>query len=412
MRRRPSQNLNIDFWPGFTDAILSVILVLVFIVCIFVVTQTSLFSALSEKDTALADLSRQLAALEAILQLTGKENIQLKLSMQESDENMDAAQNSLDEARESQSMAELDLENAKNDLALSSGTLSVARDDLTKKESELEKSRKSLDAAERERIKRQAALAASAQRIRDLAQKIADYLEQLKKLNLQLADAEKNVEAKDVSLVGLNASVTSLNDQVALLNAKLGEKKKEVDTTKLELWKLLAEIKERDEKLKEQKGEIELLRQFEKYKSEFLARLADVFSGQKNIRVAGDRFVFQSEMLFPSGAANLTLAGIQNLDKFVETYKDFESKIPQDVGFNIQIQGHTDTDPIVRANFASNWELSTARATSVVRRLVQSGVPPSLLSAAGFSQYYPAAKGAAEETKHQNRRIEILLTRR
>jgi chemotaxis protein MotB len=117
-------------------------------------------------------------------------------------------------------------------------------------------------------------------------------------------------------------------------------------------------------------------------------------------------------VLFPSGSASLTEPGKKVLNQFVQIYKELENRIPKDVGLNIQIQGHTDTDPISTPTFPSNWELSTARAVRVVRYLSLRGIPQNMLSAAGFSEYYPAVADDTEAAKQQNRRIEILFTQR
>ena len=224
-------------------------------------------------------------------------------------------------------------------------------------------------------------------------------------LNDQLGATKKQLSEKDASLADLNNNVKALSDQVSRLNNELGSAQTQVNTQKLELSKLLSEVENRDK-------EIARLKNFEQYRSEFLAKLKEVFAGIPDIKAVGDRFVFQGEVLFPSGVADLSDEGKQVLTKFVSIYKSLENKIPADSGLNIQIQGHTDTDPINTSQFPSNWELSSARATRVVSFLSQLGIPQSRLSSAGYSEYYPAAPGATPEAKRQNRRIEIFFTRR
>jgi chemotaxis protein MotB len=218
--------------------------------------------------------------------------------------------------------------------------------------------------------------------------------------------------SKEASLTDLNAAVGRLNEQVSNLSAQLEEAKSRVTSQKLELTKLLDQIDARNKEIEKRDQEIARLRDFEKYRSEFLASLAHVFSGVSDIKVMGDRFVFEGEVLFDSGKADLRPDGKELLNRFIATYRSFESRIPKNVGLNIQIQGHTDTDPISTARFPSNWELSTARATEVVKYLNLQGVPPTVLSAAGYSEYYPAVSAKDEGAKRQNRRIEILFTRR
>ncbi|MBN1866821.1 OmpA family protein [Candidatus Sumerlaeota bacterium] len=370
MRPKPRPELTVDFWPSFTDALLSVVLVLVFVVTVFVATQTHLVTALNRRENALALLSDRLGTLERTLQLSKEEALRLQ-----------------------------------NELGRTEKTLTSTFETLVATRGDLEASREEIEAARAGEEAQRATAQAGLRQIGDLTRNIEAYLNQIRSLNRQLDENKKNLDAKDASLKDLNSSVQDLGGRVALLSSQLGESKENLESQKLELAKLLDELEARN-------TEIQRLKTFEKYRSEFLARLVDVFSGVENIRLSGDRFVFQSEVLFASGSADLTESGKQKLDTLYETYKALESKIPRDVGFNIQIQGHTDTDPIVRAKFASNWELSTARATEVVRYLIRKGIPAGELSAAGFGEFYPATPGTSAETKRQNRRIEIFFTRR
>jgi chemotaxis protein MotB len=172
----------------------------------------------------------------------------------------------------------------------------------------------------------------------------------------------------------------------------------------LRISNLLIELERRERELAE-------LRRVERYRSEFFGALKDVFTDNPNIKVVGDRFVFQAEVFFPSGSADIGEEGKAELQKFVQTWKSMQDRIPSSVPINIQIQGHTDVRPIY-GRYASNWELSTARANEVVGFLIANGLPPDMLSAAGFSKYYPAVPGDTPEAYRQNRRIEIRITAR
>ena len=141
--------------------------------------------------------------------------------------------------------------------------------------------------------------------------------------------------------------------------------------------------------------------------------MSEVFKDNPNIKVVGDRFVFQSEVLFASGSDELGLPGRRELLKFVNAFKELLPRIPRDLDVNIQVQGHTDTDKVVFTDrFASNWELSAARALTVVDFLADHGIPQDMLSAAGFGEFAPRVPGDSPEAKAQNRRIEIRITRR
>ena len=133
---------------------------------------------------------------------------------------------------------------------------------------------------------------------------------------------------------------------------------------------------------------------------------------RKDIRVVGDRFVFQSEVLFPSGQATMTVEGLLAIDQLADAIIELERSIPPEIDWALQVDGHTDARPISSANFPSNWELSTSRAISVVRYLVSRGVPPRRLVAAGFGEFQPLEQGGTEEVLRRNRRIELKLTNR
>ena len=154
------------------------------------------------------------------------------------------------------------------------------------------------------------------------------------------------------------------------------------------------------------------VQELQRYRSDFFGRLRELLKDRKDIRVVGDRFVFQSEVLFPSGQATMTPEGLQAIDQLAEAIVTLERSIPPEIDWTLQVDGHTDIRPISSATFPTNWELSTARATSVVRYLVQRGVPPRRLVAAGFGEFQPLEQGSSDEILRRNRRIELRLTNR
>jgi chemotaxis protein MotB len=149
-----------------------------------------------------------------------------------------------------------------------------------------------------------------------------------------------------------------------------------------------------------------------RYRSEFFGRLRQILSQRSDILVVGDRFVFQSEVLFPKGQAELNEEGQAEMAKLADALKQLETEIPSDIAWVLRVDGHTDTDPIQSAQFQSNWELSAARAIAVVKFLIAQGVSPNHLVAAGFGEYQPIDPGSTEEAKSRNRRIELKLTER
>jgi chemotaxis protein MotB len=154
------------------------------------------------------------------------------------------------------------------------------------------------------------------------------------------------------------------------------------------------------------------VQELQRYRSDFFGRLRELLRERKDIRVVGDRFVFQSEVLFPSGQATMTVEGLQAIDQLADAIIELERSIPPEIDWALQVDGHTDARPISSAQFPSNWELSTSRAISVVRYLVQRGVPPKRLVAAGYGEFQPLELGTSDEILRRNRRIELKLTNR
>ncbi len=154
------------------------------------------------------------------------------------------------------------------------------------------------------------------------------------------------------------------------------------------------------------------MQELKRYRSDFFGRLRELLKDRKDIRVVGDRFVFESEVLFPSGSATLTPEGMAAMDQIAEAILELQKEIPSDIDWALQINGHTDARPISSPQFPSNWELSTARAASVVKYLVTRGVPGDRLVAAGYGEFQPVDPGNTEEAYQKNRRIELKLTSR
>jgi chemotaxis protein MotB len=156
----------------------------------------------------------------------------------------------------------------------------------------------------------------------------------------------------------------------------------------------------------------ERVNELEQYRSEFFGRLRQVLVKNPDIRVEGDRFLLPSELFFSSGSATLGEQGKYELDKLARTLNAISVSIPDDINWILRIDGHTDQVPINTPRFPSNWELSTARAVSVVRYLVQQGVAPQRMTAAGFGEFHPVDTGDSKEANQRNRRIELKLTQR
>jgi chemotaxis protein MotB len=154
------------------------------------------------------------------------------------------------------------------------------------------------------------------------------------------------------------------------------------------------------------------VQELQRYRSDFFGRLRELLRDRKDIRVVGDRFVFESEVLFPSGQASLTVEGLASIDQLATAITELERSIPPGIDWALQVDGHTDVRPISSPLFPSNWELSSARATTVVKYLISRGVSPRRLVAAGYGEFQPLEDGLTEDVLRRNRRIELKLTNR
>ncbi|HLZ66343.1 MAG TPA: peptidoglycan -binding protein [Aliidongia sp.] len=230
-----------------------------------------------------------------------------------------------------------------------------------------------------------------------LAQAAADAQAQAQ----ELAQARDKLSAGDVTIATLNANVDALRKQ-------LEELSKALDLAQAQNKDQQAQLADLGNKLN-----IALASKVEelaKYRSEFFGRLKQILGDRPDIRVVGDRFVFQSEVLFDPGMANLEPGARKQLEPVVSALKQISGGIPDNINWILEVDGHTDNRPIATAQFPSNWELSTARAVSVIRFLIDQGIPSEHLAAAGFGEWQPLDKANSDDARRRNRRIELRLT--
>jgi chemotaxis protein MotB len=327
-----------NYWPGFVDALSTLVLCVIFLLTVFMVAQFYLSQEVAGKDTALDRLNAQIARLSQLLSLerTGK----------------------------------------------------------TSFEDEVAQLRASLSAAQSERDKLRAGS----------GQAPAAGAGESDKPNPQL-DLEKQATARAlVQIQNLNEQIGALRRQIAALEDALGASEKKESAAQLRISDLGQRLNV---------ALAQRVQELSRYRSDFFGKLRDILGNRPDIRVVGDRFVFQSEVFFDSGAATLRPDGRAELDKLASAVLDLEKQIPSDIPWVLRVDGHTDVRPVGSTSpFKSNWDLSAARAISVVQYLMSKGVPPSRLAAAGFGEYQPIDPGTSEEALAHNRRIELKLTER
>ena len=217
-------------------------------------------------------------------------------------------------------------------------------------------------------------------------------------------DKEKALTSEALSQVELlNQQIAAMRRQLAQLNSILTD----AETRNKSSEAQIAELGKRLNSALAQR-----VQELSRYRSEFFGRLRQILSQRSDILVVGDRFVFQSEVLFAKGDAEISPLGQTEMLKLADALRQLEAEIPQDIAWVLRVDGHTDIDPIKSPFFQSNWELSSARAIAVVKYLIAQGVAPKHLVAAGFGEFQPLDVGTSEDAKSQNRRIELKLTER
>jgi chemotaxis protein MotB len=210
------------------------------------------------------------------------------------------------------------------------------------------------------------------------------------------SEAQAKVDLLNQQLLQLRRQMAALQEAIGAAEAKDKESQARISDLGARLNVILAKQ----------------VQELQRYRSDFFGRLRELLRDRKDIRVVGDRFVFESEVLFPTGQATMTVEGLAAIDQLATAIVELERSIPPEIEWALQIDGHTDIRRIASVQFPSNWELSSARATSVVKYLIARGVSPKRLVAAGYGEFQPLEEGTTEDVLRRNRRIELKLTNR
>jgi chemotaxis protein MotB len=397
--RRRSREINV--WPGFVDALTSLIIAIVFVLLIFTIAQFTLSEALSGRDEALKQLNRRISELAEMLSLERKTNADLQLSISQLSAELQSSVLKRDTlaGRLSEITAERDKLNEQ--LAAIKGTAQGAASEAESLKAQLADALKALQAEKGSADEKARELAQLEQEIAIL-KSLREDLESKLEQSQQSVTTEKQVSSEAQRQVDLlNRQLLALRDQLsqieqALEVAEQANKNKDVQIADLGKRLNLALA-----------GKVEELA---RYRSEFFGRLRQVLGDRTDVRIVGDRFVFQSEVLFEAGSAELGEEGKQQLARLAATLRDLIGTIPKDINWVLRIDGHTDKRPIASAQFPSNWELSAARAIAVAKFLTTQGINPKRLVPAGFGEFSPIDPGDTEDAFRKNRRIEFKLT--
>jgi len=327
-----------NYWPGFVDALSSLLLVIIFLLSLFMLAQFFLSQQIKGKDTALTRLNSQIAELTNMLQMEKTNSGDLQ-----------------------------------SQIATLTATLGATQ-------------------AEKDKLTAQVAAIGSGTGDKDA---------QISSLQSELGD-QKTLSAQ------ANAQVTLLNQQLAALRTQIGALEAALDASETRDTESKTAIADLGRRLN--LALAQRVQDLSRYRSDFFGRLRQILEGRADIQVVGDRFVFQSEVLFDPGSAVVTDAGKPDLDKLAAALVELEGEIPSDINWVLRIDGHTDKRPIATAQFPSNWELSAGRAISVAKYLISKGVDTKRLVPAGFGDNRPIDPADTPDAYAKNRRIEFRLT--
>lgn len=362
-----------SIWPGYVDALATLLMVFIFMLTIFMTAQLYLSDALSDRDDTLQRLRADLQELSEVLSLERAEREALEETL---------------EATQAQLIA-----------TLSERRFQAQRADDA--EAASERLRQRLAERETELAEREAELAEALADVDTLEERLAEAEEARVARAEELAEEQELTRQQADRIDALRRDLRALRDQLAAVSRALDIERATAATQRLEIEdlgrRLNIALAERVEEL-------------ERYRSEFFANLRDILGDREDITIDGDRFRFQSELFFDTGSAEVGAEGREQLNRLADTLEALQTEIPEGVEWILQVEGHTDRRPIATPQFPSNWELSLARAQAIVHYLIDRGVPPHRLVAAGFGEYHPIDDANTPEAYAQNRRIELRLT--
>jgi chemotaxis protein MotB len=380
-------------WPGFVDALATLLMVIIFVLMVFVLIQVNLAYRVSGQDATLGEMRQQLVSLTELLNLERKASTDLASDL----------------ARISNQLAAT---SAEKDDALAQ--LAAAASTLIARDSEIERLNKlqaetadnlaaNLAAMEQQTADHQATLADAETRLAAVLERLAQAQLENSNTNRRANELEAENNASRAEILQMTNATNALRQRIETLTALLGQMEAQAARDKVAIASLGKSLNN---------ALASRVQELQQFRSEFFGRLREVLSGRDEVQIVGDRFVFQSEVLFDQGQANIGTGGEEQLQKLAVTLADIATKIPSDINWVLQVDGHTDDIPIRAGRFADNWDLSTERALSVVRFLVDQGVPANRLAATGYGEFQPLDPENNDDARRRNRRIEMKITQR
>jgi len=394
LARRAQRSTNI--WPGFVDALATLLMVIIFLLMIFVLAQFFLGEALSGRDAALRKLQSQITDMSDLLSLERKANENMRLNVANMADDLQASVITRDDLK-----ASLSAMTAQADAAANQAESLSAK--LTDAFGIIEADKETIETKVQELAKLTNDIAALTALRAELESKITNMSSQLESKNKAVAKERNIAESARAQVALANRQMAALREQLARISEALDIADRKAKERGVQISSLGKRLNS---------ALATKVQELSRYRSEFFGRLRQVLGDQPGIRVVGDRFVFQSEVLFASASAELGQEGQIQLRQLATTLREIMPRIPTDIDWILRIDGHTDQVPISNWKFPSNWELSAARAISVVKFLIAEGISADRLAAAGFGEFRPLDPANDEVANRRNRRIEMKMTQR
>ena len=385
-----------DIWPGFVDALATLLMVIIFLLMIFVIAQFFLSEALTGRDQALDRLRGQVSELADLLNLERKANETLRNDISTLSDELSASVIKRDKQKIEIKTLSLQADTAANQLTTLKSKLATAAKNTSNDRTKLKQQLTQINTLSEDILKLKALQ-------EDLEEKIKATL-------VKIASKEEAIITEKTLSKTARAEVAFLNKQLRALRQQISQIAETLEVSEAKAKKQKTRIANLGKRLNAALAN--KVQELSYYRSEFFGNLRAVLGNQPGIRIVGDRFVFQSEVLFKTGSAELGAEGKTQIKQLAGTLNEITKKIPKKLKWVLRVDGHTDNIPIKTSRFPSNWELSTARAISVVKYLIANDILPTNLAATGFGEFQPIDPRNDEIANRRNRRIELKLTQR
>ena len=385
-----------DIWPGFVDALATLLMVIIFLLMIFVIAQFFLSEALTGRDQALDRLRGQVSELADLLNLERKANETLRNDISTLSDELSASVIKRDKQKIEIKTLSLQADTAANQLTTLKSKLATAAKNTSNDRTKLKQQLTQINTLSEDILKLKALQ-------EDLEEKIKATL-------VKFASKEEAIITEKTLSKTARAEVAFLNKQLRALRQQISQIAETLEVSEAKAKKQKTRIANLGKRLNAALAN--KVQELSYYRSEFFGNLRAVLGNQPGIRIVGDRFVFQSEVLFKTGSAELGAEGETQIKQLAGTLNEITKKIPKKLKWVLRVDGHTDNIPIKTSRFPSNWELSTARAISVVKYLIANDILPTNLAATGFGEFQPIDPRNDEIANRRNRRIELKLTQR